>query len=77
MLTVAANKTTELLGDKAEYLMTHKCKISKKDIHLPGPDFLDRVWINSDRNPQVLRNLQQMYNNGRLSENWLFIYPSG
>ena len=59
MLTASSNKITELLGDKAEYLLNHECKtISKEKIHLPGPDFVDRIWIKSDRNPQVLRNLQ-------------------
>src|SRR6187455_730229 len=68
MLTASTNKITELLGDKAEYLLNHECKtISKEKIHLPGPDFIDRIWIKSDRNPQVLRNLQLMYNTGRLS----------
>src|SRR6187455_624749 len=77
MLTVAANKITELLGDKAEYLLNHECKtISKDRIHLPGPDFVDRIWIKSDRNPQVLRNLQLMYNTGRLSNTgYLSILP--
>ena len=77
MLTAAANKITELLGDKAEYLLNHECKtISKDRIHLPGPDFVDRIWIKSDRNPQVLRNLQLMYNTGRLANTgYLSILP--
>ena len=46
-----------LLGDEAESLLTHKCAgISQDLIHLPGPDFLDRSFIGSDRSPQVLRN---------------------
>jgi len=70
-------KLTELLGDKAEYLLNHQSKtISKDQLHLPGPDFVDRIWINSDRNPQVMRNLQGMYNNGRLSNTgYLSILP--
>ena len=77
MLTASANKITEFLGDKAEYLLSHVCKtISKEKIHLPGPDFVDRIWIKSDRNPQVLRNLQLMYNTGRLSNTgYLSILP--
>src|SRR6187402_3018282 len=77
MLTASTNKITELLGDKAEYLLNHECKtISKDKIHLPGPDFVDRIWIKSDRNPQVLRNLQLMYNTGRLSNTgYLSILP--
>src|SRR6186713_1827796 len=77
MLTAAANKITDLLGNKAEYLLNHECKtISKDRIHLPGPDFVDRIWIKSDRNPQVLRNLQLMYNTGRLANTgYLSILP--
>src|SRR3954464_4866685 len=57
-----------LLGDAAEDLLTHQSKgIPKEDLHLPGPDFVDRVWAGSDRPVQVLRNLQQLYGNGRLA----------
>src|SRR5690606_34900252 len=63
-----AKKTAELLGDKAEYLLNHQSKtISKDTLHLPGADFVDRIWSISDRNPQVLRSLQSMYSNGRLA----------
>ena len=56
-----------LLGDDAESLLKHVSKgIPKEDLHLPGPDFIDRVWARSDRPVQVLRNLQQLYGNGRL-----------
>jgi fructose-bisphosphate aldolase, class I len=70
-------KTADLLGDKAEFLLKHQSKtISKDQLHLPGPDFLDRIWINSDRNPQVLRNLQSMYGKGRLANTgYLSILP--
>src|SRR4029078_8560358 len=73
----SANKISEFLGDKAEYLLNHECKtISKDKIHLPGPDFVDRIWIKSDRNPQVLRNLQLMYDTGRLANTgYLSILP--
>src|SRR4249919_3939936 len=72
-----SKKITELLGDKAEYLLDHKSKsISKDQLHLPGPDFVDRIWINSDRNPHVLRNLQLMYSTGRLAgTGYLSILP--
>src|SRR5215510_14491634 len=72
-----SKKLTELLGDKAEFLLDHKSKtISKDQLHLPGPDFVDRIWINSDRNPQVLRNLQLMYSTGRLANTgYLSILP--
>lgn len=66
-----------LLGAKAEFLLNHQSKtISKDQLHLPGPDFVDRIWINSDRNPNVLRNLQLMYNTGRLANTgYLSILP--
>lgn len=67
----------QLLGDKAEYLLNHQCKtIDKSQIHLPGSDFVDRIFINSDRNVNVLRNLQAMYGNGRLANTgYLSILP--
>ena len=74
---MTANKTIDMLGDKAEYLLYHKCKtILKNQLHLPGPDFVDRIWINSDRNPTVLRNLQHLYSHGRLANTgYLSILP--
>jgi class I fructose-bisphosphate aldolase len=74
---MANSKITELLGDKAEYLLKHQSKtIAKESLHLPGPDFVDRIWAHSDRNPQVMRNLQAMYNNGRLANTgYLSILP--
>ncbi len=56
-----------LLGNDADSLLSHVSKgIPKEDLHLPGPDFVDRIWSGSDRPVQVLRNLQQLYGNGRL-----------
>ena len=57
-----------LLGDDAESLLNHTCAgITKEQIHVPGPDFIDRVTAASDRSPQVLRNLGSLYNHGRLA----------
>ena len=56
----------EHLGDEAESLLNHTAKVSRDLLHLPGPDFVDRIWTGSDRNPQVLRNLQSIYDHGRL-----------
>ena len=57
-----------LLGEEAEALLTYESKgIPKEDLELPGPDFVDRVFAKSDRSPRVLRNLQSLYSNGRLS----------
>jgi class I fructose-bisphosphate aldolase len=61
-------KISELLGNKAKNLLDHTCKtISKENIHHPGPDFVDRMFAPSNRNPQVLRSLQQLYGTGRLA----------
>ncbi|MBG1266016.1 class I fructose-bisphosphate aldolase [Nostoc sp. WHI] len=71
-----ANSIESLLGKEAEDLLTYKAKVSQDLIHLPGPDFVDRIWINSDRNPQVLRNLQLLYSTGRLANTgYLSILP--
>jgi class I fructose-bisphosphate aldolase len=57
-----------LLGDEAEQLLSYECKgISKDDLTLPGPDIVDRVYKDSDRSPQVLRNLQALFSHGRLA----------
>lgn len=62
------SKIQELLGDKADALLNHESKTVSKDmLHLPGPDFTERVWVNSNRNPQVLRSLNAIYNTGRLA----------
>lgn len=70
-------KIQELLGDKAEYLLNHTSKTILKDsLHLPGEDFVDREFGQSDRNPQVLRSLHQLYNTGRLAgTGYLSILP--
>ena len=58
-----------LLGDEADSLLTHVSKgIPKDDLTLPGGDIVDRVYKDSDRSPQVLRNLQAMFGHGRLAD---------
>ncbi|MBW4667809.1 MAG: class I fructose-bisphosphate aldolase [Cyanomargarita calcarea GSE-NOS-MK-12-04C] len=70
------NSIESLLGKEAEDLLTYKAKVSQDLLHLPGADFVDRVWLNSDRSPQVLRNLQQLYSTGRLANTgYLSILP--
>ncbi|HYD53277.1 MAG TPA: class I fructose-bisphosphate aldolase [Gemmatimonadaceae bacterium] len=60
-------RITELLGKDAESLLSHQSKtIPSNLIHLPGPDFVDRVWAQSDRPIPVLRNLQALFGTGRL-----------
>jgi class I fructose-bisphosphate aldolase len=58
----------EMLGKDNESLLSfNKPAISKDMLHLPGPDFVDRVWKDSDRSPAVLRNMSLIYNTGRLA----------
>ncbi len=65
---MSLQKITELLGKDADSLLTHKSKtISKDMIHHPGPDFIDRTFALSNRNPQVLRSLASIYGHGRLA----------
>ncbi|OYT72748.1 MAG: fructose-bisphosphate aldolase [Chloracidobacterium sp. CP2_5A] len=57
-----------LLGDEAESLLTYRAKgIAAEQLHLPGPDFVDRIFALSDRSPQTLRSLQQLLSHGRLA----------
>lgn len=65
------------LGEEADWLLQHQCdQIPKEDLYLPGPDFIDRVYKDSDRNEQVLRNLVSLFNHGRLSRTgYLSILP--
>jgi class I fructose-bisphosphate aldolase len=70
-------KIRELLGDEGSALFEHNCTtIPKENLHLPGGDFIDRVWMQSDRNPNVLRSLQSLYGTGRLAgTGYLSILP--
>ena len=62
------SKIQELLGDKAEYLLGfNNPKISKDLLHLPSSDFVDKIFINSDRNNRTLGNLQWILSTGRLA----------
>ena len=67
----------QMLGADAEYLLGYNTpKVSKDLLHLPGPDFIDRVMAITDRPPAVLRNLQLMFNTGRLGgTGYLSILP--
>ena len=66
-----------LLGDEAESLLTHRCEtLDKSLLHLPGPDFSERIWTPSDRPIRVVRNLQALYDYGRLGgTGYLSILP--
>jgi class I fructose-bisphosphate aldolase len=75
--TLSAPQSIEaILGDEAEDLLTHRAKVSKDMLHLPGSDWVDRIFTQSDRSPQVLRSLQQLYSAGRLANTgYLSILP--
>ncbi len=68
---------SQLLADEAEHLLAHRCVgIPKETLHLPGPDYVDRVVVMKDRRPGVLRSLQTLYDHGRLSgTGYLSILP--
>jgi fructose-bisphosphate aldolase, class I len=61
------NKIKELLGSEADDLLNYKAKFPKEKLHLPGPDFVDRIFMNSDRNINVLKNLEWIFQSGRLA----------
>jgi len=75
--TITQGRIADLLGDQAEYLLNHVCKtIDASQLTLPGPDYLDKVWLNSNRNNQVLRSLQAIFNHGRLAgTGYISIFP--
>jgi len=66
--TDSINRIEELLGPNASELLNHSSQtIAREHLNLPGPDFIDRVWSNSDRSPAVLRSMQTLFDNGRLA----------
>jgi class I fructose-bisphosphate aldolase len=78
MATIATGGRVETyLGSKAEFLLGFKSpKISKDRLHVPGPDFIDRIYAVSDRNVRVLTNLQRLFGHGRLRDTgYLSILP--
>ena len=72
-----ATDIAALLGPEADALLGHRCTgIPKEALQLPGPDFVERVWLQSDRKPGVLRSLQQLFDHGRLGgTGYLSILP--
>ncbi|HEY0376031.1 MAG TPA: class I fructose-bisphosphate aldolase [Pyrinomonadaceae bacterium] len=71
------DKIEELLGADARQLLDYTSRtIPKEQIQVPGPDFVDRVWTNSDRTPSALRSIQTLFDNGRLrGTGYLSILP--
>jgi class I fructose-bisphosphate aldolase len=74
---MASIKITELLGEKAAYLLDHTCTAIPKDgLHFPSPDTIEKIWLNSNRNNQTLRNLQILLDHGRMGgTGYLSILP--
>lgn len=66
-----------MLGGQAGYLLEHRCEtIAQTHLHVPGPDFIDRVWLASNRNIPTIRSMQSLYNHGRLGgSGYLSILP--
>jgi class I fructose-bisphosphate aldolase len=75
--TTSTGKIETYLGAKAEYFLGYKTpKIARERLHLPGPDFVDRIYAASNRNVRVLTNLQRIFNHGRLGRTgYLSILP--
>ncbi len=71
------DKIVALLGDRADYLLNHKnTTVPREKLHLPGPDFVDRVVYHSNRNINVMKNLEWMFHHGRLAgTGYLSILP--
>ena len=71
MATATVNSLGEIeaiLGADADSLLRHRCEtVPKENLHLPGPDFVDRIWTGSDRSPRVLRSIQSLFAHGRLA----------
>jgi class I fructose-bisphosphate aldolase len=68
MSELTITSVADILGNEASYLLDHTCNtVSKDQLYLPGPDFIDRVWMDTDRTPAVLRSLASLLNHGRLA----------
>ncbi|WMJ73016.1 class I fructose-bisphosphate aldolase [Cytophagaceae bacterium ABcell3] len=76
-ITSISEKVEDILRDEAPYLLEHICTtVPKEKLHVPGPDFIDRVFLNSSRPAQVLNNMALLYNSGRLGmTGYLSILP--
>ena len=74
---ISLSKIEEILGDRSGDLLGHKCGTVPADmLHVPGPRFVEEVWVGSDRSPRVLRALQSLFDHGRLGgTGYLSILP--
>jgi len=73
---ISLSEIESLLGKDAKSLLGHKCKVAKDKLHIPSPDWVDRIFSVSDRNIRVLRSLQTLFSHGRLANSgYLSILP--
>ena len=72
-------RIAQILGDKQEYYLGHSCKtIDKSLLYTPGPDVIEKVWMNSDRNLPTLNNMRRLLMQGRLANTgYVSILPAG
>lgn len=76
VVTPSSPSIADWLGSEADNLLSYTAKLPKQQLHLPGSDWVDRIFSQSDRNSQVLRSLQQLYGAGRLANTgYLSILP--
>jgi class I fructose-bisphosphate aldolase len=64
---MASKKIADLLGDKAEDLLTHRCAVDKSTLTLPSPSYVDDIFVQSNRNNRVVRSLETLLRHGRLA----------
>lgn len=67
MTTDATSRIASLLGDEADSLLNHVAKVDRELLHIPGPDWVNRIFMQTDRNPQVLKSIQAILGHGRLA----------
>lgn len=73
---MASKKIADILGDKAENLMNHTCKIDKSTLTLPSPSYLDDIFVQSDRNNRVVGSMKSLMSHGRLGDTgYCSIFP--
>ena len=67
MSELNTTRVADILGDEASHLLDHTCStVDKSLLHLPGPDFVERVWKDSDRNIPTLNSMQRLFSHGRM-----------
>lgn len=73
---MASKKITELLGDKAEDLLNHTCKVDRSSLTLPSPEYIDTIFTQSNRNNRVVGSMQTLMGHGRLADTgYCSIFP--